>query len=210
METETDIGTIYLFENAAMPGLIKIGVTFGNTETRMSQLYTTGVPVPFTCIYSAKVKSPDKVEKALQAAFGPNRINAKREFFEIEAAQAIPIIQLLEIKEITEEVNKQSDLELDESSVEAADQMQKRRPRFNFLEMQIPIGSTLICASTGELAKVLSENTVEFRNEITSLTRATKISLNYSNSVKLAPGPFWTFNGRKIRDIYNDTYQFPA
>jgi hypothetical protein len=210
MEIENDIGTVYLFENAAMPGLIKIGVTLGDHETRMSQLYTTGVPVPFTCVYSAKVKSPDKVEKALHAAFGPNRINARREFFEIEAIQAIPIIKLLEIKEITQEVNSQSDLELDESSVEAADQMQKRRPRFNFFEMQIPVGSTLVCNSTGETAKVLSENTVEFRNETMSLTRATKISLNYDNSFRIAPGPYWTFNGRKVRDIYNDTYQYPA
>lgn len=203
-----DFGIVYLFENPAMPGLIKIGITLrGDEKTRMSELYTTGVPVPFNCVYSAKVKDPEKVERALHNAFGPNRINPKREFFEIEAGQAIGIIKLLEIQDITTEVIKQSEKEVDLSSRQAAERLIKRRPRFNFLEMQIPVDSELVFISTGETAKVVNENTVLFRNEGMSLTRATKIALEYDYNI--APGTYWSYNGRRLRAIYNDTYQLP-
>ncbi|MEI6344199.1 MAG: hypothetical protein WCP41_02400 [Verrucomicrobiota bacterium] len=37
----------------------------------MGQLYTTGVPVPFTPEYACKVSNPDEVEEALHIAFRP-------------------------------------------------------------------------------------------------------------------------------------------
>jgi hypothetical protein len=207
METN-DFGIVYLFENPAMPGLIKIGITLrGDAQTRMSELYSTGVPVPFNCVYSAKVKDPEKVERALHNAFGPNRINPKREFFEIEAGQAIGIIKLLQIQEITTQVIQQSENDIDLPSRQAAERLIKRRPRFNFIEMQIPIGSEIVFISTGETARVFSENAVLFRNEEMSLTKATKIALDYDYNI--APGTYWSFNGRRLRAIYNDTYHLP-
>jgi hypothetical protein len=78
-------GIIYLLINPAMPNLIKIGFTTQeDIKIRMSQIYSSGVLLPFECIYAAKVMDHDKVEKALHIAFGPSRINPKREFFEIE------------------------------------------------------------------------------------------------------------------------------
>jgi hypothetical protein len=54
-----------------MPGLVKIGKTQQSAvELRMNQLYTTGVPVPFECIYAAEVDDHSKVEAALHIAFG--------------------------------------------------------------------------------------------------------------------------------------------
>jgi hypothetical protein len=42
---------VYVLTNAAMPGLTKIGkTTQEDVKSRLSQLYTTGVPVPFECI----------------------------------------------------------------------------------------------------------------------------------------------------------------
>ena len=38
---------VYAARNPAMPGLIKIGRTDQEADARLSQLYTTGVPVPF-------------------------------------------------------------------------------------------------------------------------------------------------------------------
>lgn len=70
----------------------------------MAQIYTTGVPLPFECIYAAKVANHEKVEKALHVAFGPDRVNPKREFFEIDASQAIAIIKLMEIEDVTPKV----------------------------------------------------------------------------------------------------------
>lgn len=97
-EINQEEGIVYILTNPAMPGLVKIGKTArGSVEARLSELYSTGVPVPFECAYAAKVTNQTVVEKAFHQAFAPYRINAKREFFEIEADQAISILRLVTI-----------------------------------------------------------------------------------------------------------------
>lgn len=62
-----------------MPGLVKIGMTTReDMDSRMKELYSTGVPEPFECQFACKVKKSDcvKIEKALHIAFAPQRINA--------------------------------------------------------------------------------------------------------------------------------------
>ena len=82
-------GIVYILTNPAMPKLVKIGRTSREMEARLGELYSTGVPLPFECAYAARVGDESIVEKAFHRAFGPYRINPKREFFEIEPEQAI-------------------------------------------------------------------------------------------------------------------------
>lgn len=203
---ENTQGIVYLLTNPAMPGLVKIGsTTHDSVTTRMSQLYTTGVPFPFECVYAARVTNVAAVEKAFHTAFGPNRPNARREFFEIEAAQAIAIIKLLQIEDVTPVVQHEAE-QADHEDREAGEAYTKRRPRFNFKEMDIPVGAELICTNNGETVVVHSDRTVIFRGEETSLTYATRMILEIPYSVQ--PGPYWTYNGERLRDIYNKTYAF--
>lgn len=202
-----DSGIVYVLKNAAMPGLIKIGKTRGDAATRMGELYTSGVPVPFECVYAALVKDIDKVEKAFHTAFAPNRINVKREFFQIEANQAVALIKLLEIQDVTPRVIREGNEGVDKESQAAAKELTKKRPNLNFIEMGIPIGAGIISTKTGEPAYIQTAKTIMFRNEEMSLTRATRNILELDYSV--APGAYWTFNGKLLRDIYNETYQFP-
>lgn len=197
-------GLIYILTNSAMPGLVKIGKTNRKeVKQRMFELYTSGVPVPFECAHAARVNDPDRVEAALHTAFAPNRINARREFFKIEPTQAIAILKLLEIADDTNEVAKEPEL-VDKTSIEAAEALRKKRPHMNFEEMGIPVGSTLVCTRNGEQASVNSPRTILFKGEETSLTAATREILGLEYNV--APGPYWTLNGRLLRDIYNETY----
>lgn len=47
---------VYVLTNSAMPGLVKIGKTTRNDlSSRMSELFSTGVPVPFDCVYACEV-----------------------------------------------------------------------------------------------------------------------------------------------------------
>jgi len=85
---------VYVLSNEAMPNLVKIGIASDINE-RMRQLYSTGVPLPFTCEYAGVVKNASEVEKALHFAFGNNRLHDRREFFEIEPSQAIVLLKLL-------------------------------------------------------------------------------------------------------------------
>ncbi len=80
----------------------------------------------------------------------------------------------------------------------------KKRPRFNFAEMGISTGSEIINVTTGEIAIVIDERQVQFRGKQTMLTNATKEALETNSPV--APGPYWTYNGKKLREIYNETY----
>ena len=44
------VNIVYVLTNPAMPGLVKIGMTDrDDVQRRMSDLYTTGVPLPFEC-----------------------------------------------------------------------------------------------------------------------------------------------------------------
>ena len=76
------MGVVYVLTNPAIPGLVKIGKTSrGSVEARLSELYSTGVPVPFECVFAGRIEDESKVEKAFHTAFGPYWINPKREFF---------------------------------------------------------------------------------------------------------------------------------
>lgn len=200
-------GIIYILTNPIMPGIIKIGkTTQEDVKLRMAQLYSTGVPLPFECEYAAKVNNIDEVERALHTAFGPDRVNPKREFFEIEANQAITIIKLLELENVSPLVEQEANI-IDEAEIDAGKAYAQKRPKMNFIEMGIPVGSELVFNNNGEIATVVSEKSVRFRDEETSLTNATRLALGEGYAYHVAPGPYWRFNGRKLRDIYNETYQ---
>ena len=50
MSKHNNKGLVYVLTNSAMPGLVKIGMTTRDSvDTRMKELYSTGVPVPFEC-----------------------------------------------------------------------------------------------------------------------------------------------------------------
>jgi hypothetical protein len=201
----SETGIVYILTNPAMPGLVKIGKTFrGSTEVRMAELYSSGVPVPFDCFYAAKVKDAEAVENALHNAFAPYRTNPKREFFGIEPDQAAAILRLLGLEDATPQIEKESE-QIDEESREAAKRLKQRRPSLNFSDMGIAIGSVLEAIETEEKAVVETERTVRFRDEIISLTRATQMALEIDYQV--APTPHWTYNGRILQDIYNETYR---
>ncbi len=195
---------VYVLTNPAMPGLVKIGrTTQDDANVRIAQLYGTGVPVPFELRYACKVPNPDEVEKALHIAFAPHRINPKREFFKIEADQAIAILQLLHTEDATAEVAHQP-TGLDAQSLEATEKLRSRRPNMNFVEMGIPIGATLQSTHGDSVVTVVSEKKVRLGEEELSLSAATRqvLAIDYN----LQPSPHWTFNGQSLSDLYEKTY----
>jgi hypothetical protein len=57
-----------------------------------------------------------------------------------------------------------------------------------------------------QAATVIGPKKVRLREDEMSLTAATRSLLGLDYSV--APGPYWTFNVRSLRDIYNETYRY--
>jgi hypothetical protein len=198
------LSVVYVLTNSAMSGLVKIGRTSQeDANGRIAQLYTTGVPVPFTLEFACKVPNAEEVEKALHIAFAPWRVNPKREFFRMEAHQAIAILKLLHVEDATAEVSHQP-TGLDPESVEAADQLKARRPNLNYVEMGIPIGEVLQTTHGPVTVTVVGARKVMLGDEEVSLTEATRQVLGIDYNV--APAPHWLYKGRSLSELYEATY----
>ena len=200
-----ELGIVYVLTNPAMPGLVKIGKTSRrDIETRLNELYSTGVPVPFECAYASRVEDETAVERAFHQAFGPYRINGKREFFQIEPDQAIALLKLMAIEDVTPDIIEEAN-KVDTESKEGSKRLNSSRPNMNFREMGIKNGSTLQFTQSEATVTVASERKVVFNGEETSLTQATRTLLN-NGTYHVRPAPYWTYNGKNLRSIYNETY----
>lgn len=195
---------VYVLSNPAMPGLVKIGRTsHDDANTRIAQLYTTGVPVPFTIEFAARVPNSEEVEKALHTAFAPYRVNPKREFFRLDPEQAIAILKLLHTEDATTEILQQPNT-LDQQSIAAAEHLKSRRPNLNFEEMGIPIGSHLQSIHDGTVVEVTSAKKVKLGDDEMSLTAVTRRVYGIEHDI--APSPHWIYQGRPLKEIYDETY----
>jgi hypothetical protein len=111
---------VYLLTNPAMPGLVKIGKTDKEgMAARMKALYTTGVPVPFDCVYACVVENNEAVEHALHEKFADSRLNPRWGFFATTAKDAVREMKKYEIEDVTPAFREDFDSPLLESEREA-------------------------------------------------------------------------------------------
>ncbi len=206
MNIESIPGIVYILTNPAMPGLVKIGKTARESvEPRLSELYSTGVPVPFECAYAARVEDEAATEQAFHRAFRPYQINPNREFFSIEPEQAIALLKLVSIEDVTPEIQDKAD-NIDPDSQAGVKKLKSRRPPLNFSEMEIPIDSVLKFTRADETVIVKNEKRVIYECIDYSLTAITQKLLN--NSYAVAPAPYWTYEGKGLQKIYDETYPY--
>lgn len=194
---------IYVLKNPAMPGLLKIGKTSQVDVTlRMNQLYTTGVPTPFECVYAVEVESHHNVESALHIAFGPNRINPNREFFQIEEDQAVAILKVLGGIDVTPQINAELNANVSQAEKESGKKI--KRPKMDFFEMGLSVGDQLVFKNGEATVEVVSNKKVKFHDNVMSLNAVTREILNIEHSVR--PAPYWFCGGKSLIDIYDETY----
>lgn len=209
LPNNNNYGIVYVLTNPVMPGLVKIGMTTrNNVDERMRELYGTGVPVPFECQYACKVKTSDcaKIEKALHTAFAPNRINTNREFFQIKPEQAMAILELFHREDITQEITEEIDNDLTTEDKSAKERVNStRRPPLNFAEMGIKNGTILTYVKDPSIeVTIADEKKVRYNDEIYSLTGITKKLLGINHAIQ--PTGHWMYEGKNLRDIYDETY----
>ncbi|AEK81710.1 conserved hypothetical protein [Pseudomonas protegens Pf-5] len=91
---EADIGTLYVLSTglytAEQVEIVKIGITSGSVDKRITQLYTTGVPFRFTILSQLETTNYSKLEQALHCLFDKYRINKSREFFTGNCLKFLP------------------------------------------------------------------------------------------------------------------------
>ncbi|MDF1587234.1 GIY-YIG nuclease family protein [Marinimicrococcus flavescens] len=82
-------GHVYVMTNAAMPGLVKIGMTGRDPRLRVRELsQVSGVPTPFRLHYAVEVTDRGKVERRVHRLLARHRVNRRREFFRLEPGEA--------------------------------------------------------------------------------------------------------------------------
>lgn len=193
--------TVYILTNEAMPGIIKIGWTDSAVEQRMKELDKTGTPLPFTCFYAKRVNDPRFVESKLHEAFDEFRIRENREFFRMSADQAKAALEIAS----GEDVTPQGDVVETESDKVALDR-ERKRTRFNFAQIGIEPGEILEFKKDPSItAKVVENDQIEFRGNITSLSPAALIIVHEMGYkwTKIAGPQFWTYKGKTLYELNN-------
>ena len=199
-------GTVYVLTNPAMPGMVKIGKTTKDVSLRLTDLYSTGVPLPFECEYAALVKDVDKTEKAFHNLFDQQRVNPRREFFNINPGQAIDVLKLMAIEDVTPTVqNMAKNIDLEALPlVEKFKQL--RSPNQNFFEMGLKVGDILKFGRNDEICAVLNSRQVSYKKEAWFLADLTKKLIE-----KTSPDQgyaSWYFKDKNLQEIINETYFF--
>jgi hypothetical protein len=204
-----EYGIVYLLTNPVMPGLVKIGMTTQKEiEQRMKELYTTGVPLPFECQFACKVKKSDcaKIEKALHTAFGPQRINANREFFRINVEQAKAILELFHHEDITNDVSEEIENDLTPEDKAASVKAQIHRPALNFYEMGMQKGDILMWKDDPSISvTIVTDRKVDYDGEEWSIS-ALSAQLKGYKVKHISPTPHWLYKDRLLSEIYDETY----
>ena len=178
-----------------MPGYVKIGKTSTSLEQRIRELSTsTSVPLPFTCFYACTVKDASFVERQLHDAFDNNRVNPRREFFQITPERVVAALKLAQIENITPKKDfvdsKEDQHALNEARAEI-------RARFNFKMVDIPVGSQLSFSRDENIkATVVDLRHINYNNETTSLSTSAQKILGYDYGVQGTA--YWTYEGETL------------
>jgi len=196
---------VYVLQNEAMPGLIKIGITHDEqVDKRLQTLYTTGVPLPFECIWAGEVDDCAEIESLIHNAFSDFRINPKREFFKLKPERVIPLLKKLASAEImANKVEKMFNGSVSVAEKEAVKQF--HRPMLDFKEMGISVGDELLYEKDPTVrVTVISNKKINFEGKEYSLSALTKKIRKLPYYV--APCKYWSYKGKNLDDIYNETY----
>ena len=191
-------GYVYIVENDRMPGIIKIGMTEGDLKGRIDALFDTGVPVPFTCVYAARLEDPKFVESKLHDIFGDRRVHPGREFFEVAPTRVIAALRLCPHEDATP-----SDISGNDDYL-----MKPRRSPTRLSDLNIPIGALLTHIEDEKetaVVKSLNPDLITYKGEDGRLSPlATKIHLNlYPNANKntVQGAAYWQYQGKTLWDL---------
>ena len=198
--TNPDEGLVYVLTNEAMPGFTKIGLTRGEDVTaRLKQLDTTSVPLPFECVYAARVPDCRKVERTLHFVFGEKRARLGREFFRVDPDVVRAILELVELRqvEITESEQSLTPVEREAISEEKA----ARAKPLSFDQLGLEPGTTLAFSKDPDITcEVAGPKLVMFRGKEISLSAAALMVIREMGYdwPTVRGAEYWTYEGVKL------------
>jgi hypothetical protein len=119
--------------------------------------------------------------------------------------RVIAVLKLLKVEDITIQVEKTIESDVTAADKQSAQNLKdSRRPRMNFHELNIPNGSTLLSKDGQVQVTVVGEKKVDFNGTVSSLTASMRKVLGLPDDYPLQPSPHWTFNGKTVKEIYEE------
>lgn len=110
--------------------------------------------------------------------------------------------------DVTAEVAAEIESDLKNEDKAAVAKSRSRRPPLNFYEMGLRNGDMLHYIQDDKVTcTIVSAKRVSFNGEERSLTSVNTELLGSKWGVQ--PTPYWTFNGHKLRDLYDEINPIP-
>ena len=198
-----DEGLVYVLTNEAMPGYTKIGLTRANDVTaRLKQLDTTSVPLPFECVFAAKVPDCRKVERTLHFVFGEKRARLGREFFRVDPDVVRAILELVAVRDVEEAEANPSLTPIEQEAI--AEERTERAKPLSFDQLGLGSGTVLSFSKDPDITcQVAGLRSVLFRGQELSLSAAALIvirEMGYEWST-VRGAEYWMHDGVKLAQM---------
>ena len=194
---------VYVLINRAMPGIVKIGRTDDQIESRMKALDNTSVPLPFECHAAWEVENAAIAEKALHDAFGDHRVRDRREFFRIGEDKPTAILKAFGHNDVTPADDVVGDEDPSDDR-KALDRARSRRPNFRFDMLGIRPGETLHSLFDQDITCTVHDNKkVLFRGEVMSLSNAALVVAREQGKTwnTIAGTGYWKYDEQTLWEL---------
>lgn len=196
------MGKVYILTNDAMPGIIKIGITENSIEERMRSLDTTSVPMPFRFHYAIESDKYKEIEKLMHNAFSKLRVRDNREFFKMDAENAVSALKISCAPEI-----KLNNEMIDENGTIIEEEPKPQKTLFTFSSVNIPIDAELSFTRDENIkCKVVSDREVEYDGEKYYLSGlAKKLFNDLGYNWKAVQGTmYFKYNDKILNELRNE------
>lgn len=201
-------GKIYILTNDAMPDYIKIGYTGADgVETRMKQLDTTGLPLPFRLHACIEVENAQQLEKLAHDVFASQRARSNREFFLMEPETAVRYLRAVSLNDSSAKWIAADQQMIDETGrhLGEAQVVKPKQASFTFSAADVPVGSAVEFVRDPLItAKVVSDTEVEFEGNIVRLSPLTRLIFERQGNVNASgayAGPhYFTYQDEILSD----------
>ena len=163
-----------MLTNDAMPDYIKIGFTAAEeVETRIKQLDSTGLPLPFRLHACLEIDNAQQLERLAHDVFSSHRSRPNREFFLMEAETAVRYLLAIALNDSTAHWIAADQRMIDETgqTVSEANVLKPKQTRFTFDSAGVPVGAVVVFVRDPSFeATVVGDSEVEFEGQRTKLS----------------------------------------
>lgn len=192
-------GYIYIMTNPALTGMVKIGYA-ANVESRRKNLSTTALPYDYEvyATYETSGKLEDLQLHKLIDRLNPDlRVTKNREFFLMSPEEAYELLEAIAIISGSQGMLKR------EKEVSNPPKQKIKRSPVDFYLCGFKDGDKLVYVDDESVVvTVYGNRKVLYNEEITSLSA---IAGKLKGGKSVAGPSYFTYNGKLVADIANDT-----